>query len=104
DHGHTVFTEADPAAAEAFVHVHSGELDLLLTPVVLPGTDGRKLASSLRRLRPQLATLYMSGYSDELMARHGALEPGLPLLAKPFTPEALLEKVREVLDQRRVPV
>jgi signal transduction histidine kinase len=103
DHGYTVSTAPDPAAAEAFVRSHAGELDLLLTDVVLPGVDGRRLSESLVRLRPNLATLYMSGHSDDIVARHGALEPGLVLLSKPFTPDVLLDKVREVLHGRRVP-
>ena len=103
DHGYTVSTAPDPAAAEAFVRNHAGELDLLLTDVVLPGVDGRRLAETLVQLRPQLTTLYMSGYSDDIVARHGALEPGLVLLSKPFTPDVLVGKVREVLLSRRVP-
>jgi hypothetical protein len=65
--------------------------------------DGRRLAETLVRIRPNLATLYMSGHSDDIVARHGALEPGLMLLAKPFLPEALIAKVREVLHGRRIP-
>jgi signal transduction histidine kinase len=103
DHGYAVSTAPDPAAAEAFVVHHAGELDLLLTDVVLPGMDGRRLAEALTRLRPNLTTLYMSGHSDDIVARHGALEPGLVLLSKPFTPDVLLDKVREVLHGRRVP-
>ena len=103
-HGHVVHTARDPHAAEAFVRGHTGELDLLLTDVVLPGKDGRKLAAALLHLRPNLSTLYMSGYSDEIVARHGALEPGVMLISKPFTPAALVEKVREVLRTRRAAV
>jgi DNA-binding response OmpR family regulator len=103
DHGYAVFTANGPAAAEAFVREHAGKLDLLLTDVVMPGVDGRRLAESLLRIRPNLVTLYMSGHSDDIVARHGALEPGLMLLAKPFLPEALIAKVREVLLGRRIP-
>jgi signal transduction histidine kinase len=104
DHGYTVSTAPNPAAAEAFVRGHPGELDLLLTDVVLPGVDGRRLAETLVRLRPNLTTLYMSGHSDDIVARHGALEPGLALLSKPFTPDVLVGKVREALSGRRIPV
>ena len=103
-HGYTVSTAPNPAAAEAFVRSLAGELDLLLTDVVLPGVDGRRLAETLVRLRPNLATLYMSGHSDDIVARHGALEPGLVLLSKPFTPDVLVGKVREALSGRRLPV
>ena len=96
-------TAPNPAAAEAFVRMHTGELDLLLTDVVLPGVDGRRLAETLVQLRPNLTTLYMSGHSDDIVARHGALEPGLVLLSKPFTPDVLVGKVREALYGPRVP-
>jgi len=101
-HGHAVFTAPDPARAEAFVRSHAGTLDLLLTDVVLPGVNGRALADTLTRARPNLVTLYMSGYSDDIVASHGALEPGVALITKPFTPDALLERVREVLHNRPV--
>ncbi len=101
--GHTVFSAPDPETAEAFVRSHRGALDLLLTDVVLPGKDGRRLAETLVRMRPSLLTLYMSGHSDDVVARHGALAPGLALIAKPFTPEGLVEKVDAVLYGRHVP-
>lgn len=100
--GYRVRTAANADVAQGIVRSHPGETDLLLTDVVLPGTDGRRLAVALAQLQPTLATLFMSGYSDEVIARHRVLDPGLALLAKPFTPETLLHRVRDVLDARIV--
>jgi YesN/AraC family two-component response regulator len=76
----------------------SGTIHLLLTDVVMPGINGRVLAEKLLQLRPATRVLYMSGYTDSFIAGHGVLDGTMNLLHKPFTEEALLEKVRTVLD------
>jgi PAS domain S-box-containing protein len=96
--GYTVLTAADPAAALELSDRHLGPIHLLLTDVVMPEMSGRELCQRLRNLRPQTKVLYMSGYTDEALGRHGVLEPGTFLLQKPFTSGALGRKVREVLD------
>ena len=75
-------------------------IDLLLTDVVMPGLSGPELAEQLRAQSSELRVLYMSGYSD-LGSRHGYALEGAPLLQKPFTPEGLARKVRQVLDAAR---
>jgi FixJ family two-component response regulator len=60
--------------------------------------SGRQLADRLRERRPELKVLFVSGYTDYAIIRHGMLEPGIAFLQKPFTPESLTRKVREVLD------
>ena len=96
--GHTVLTAADPAAALTLSDRHPGPIHLLLTDVVMPEMSGRELCQRLKSLRPRTRVLYMSGYTDEALGRHGVLEPGTFLLQKPFRVGALGQKVREVLD------
>lgn len=74
------------------------EIDLLVTDVVMPGMGGQELASKLKASKPGIKVLYMSGYTDDAINRHGVLDAGLAFIHKPFKPYALLEKVREVLD------
>ncbi len=75
------------------------KIDLLLTDVVMPGINGRELYRRLGAERPALRVLYMSGYSNEVIALHGVLEQGVAYLQKPFSVEKLARKVREVLDE-----
>jgi two-component system, cell cycle sensor histidine kinase and response regulator CckA len=98
DAGYRVLDAEDPASALRLAAAHDGALHLLLTDVVMPGGTGRRLAESLLRARPAARVLYMSGYTDHTVFRHGLLEEGTPFLQKPFTPDALLAKVREALD------
>jgi signal transduction histidine kinase/ActR/RegA family two-component response regulator len=101
-HGFTVLMATGAEEAVALVMARNDALDLVLTDVVLPGRDGRSLAETLRGMRPGLVPLFMSGHSRDIIDHHGALEPGIELLSKPFTPDQLLAKVRAVLDTRRV--
>ena len=100
--GYTVFEAADGPTALGLVGGANGEVpfDLLLTDVVMPGMSGRELADHLQVSRPHLTVLFMSGYTDDAIVRHGMLERGLAYLEKPFRPPALLRKVRDALDRR----
>jgi two-component system cell cycle sensor histidine kinase/response regulator CckA len=96
--GYTVLDVQDGDAAIRAVSEQEGTIHLLLTDVVMPGINGRQLAESLSVLKPELHVLYMSGYTADLIAQHGILDPNVVLLEKPFTKEALLRKVRKALD------
>jgi len=98
--GYTVLEADRGSTALDIARRHKGQIDLLLTDVIMPDTNGRKLAETIRAARPGLRVLYMSGYPDGAIASHGMLEPDVAYLAKPFTTEAITRKVREVLEAR----
>src|SRR6266496_1985402 len=97
-HGYTVLEADRGRAALDIARRHQGTIDLLLTDIVMPDTNGRQLADTLRAARPGLRVLYMSGYPDGAIASQGMLESGVAYLAKPFTTDAITRKVREVLE------
>ncbi|HVH11056.1 MAG TPA: response regulator [Gemmatimonadales bacterium] len=97
--GYTVLEAADARAAHRFAHEHPGTIHLLLTDVVMPDVSGRELADQLVPIRPQMKVLFMSGYTDDAVVRHGILGEGIAYLQKPLTPKTLARKVREVLNQ-----
>jgi PAS domain S-box-containing protein len=98
-HGYTVLEAPSAEAALDITTRYSGTIHLLLTDVVMPGLNGRELASRLATLRPDARVIFMSGYTDDAVTRHGVLEPGSAYVQKPFTPDAIARKVREVLDR-----
>ena len=97
--GYRVLEACDGIAALAVLRDHRGPIDLLLTDVVMPRMSGHELVEQARPLRPDMRILYVSGYSEEAIARQGQLTEGIELLAKPFTPGALTAKIRQLLDR-----
>jgi two-component system, cell cycle sensor histidine kinase and response regulator CckA len=92
-----VIVALDPQHAEMIANKFPGEIHLLLTDVVMPGTGGRELAARIGVSRPDIRVLYMSGYTENVITSGGMLERGLAFLQKPFSPAVLVQKIREVL-------
>jgi PAS domain S-box-containing protein len=96
--GYQVMEFVNGREALARAKRHSGLIHLLVTDVVMPGMSGIELARQLALGRPEMRVLFISGYTDDLVGRQGVLQPGRAFLQKPFTPDSLLRKVRELLD------
>jgi two-component system cell cycle sensor histidine kinase/response regulator CckA len=99
-YGYRVIEAADGAEALRLAEGHAEPIDLLLTDVVMPGMSGAELAARFRALHPGVPVLYASGYADEAVVSHGVRHEGMPFLQKPFEPDDLVRRVREVLDSK----
>ncbi len=97
--GYRVLQASDAEEALEVAGKFAGGLDMLLTDVIMPGASGPDLARQLVVARPELRVLFVSGYTDQAMASERILEPGAAFLQKPFTPDGLARKVRDVLDR-----
>src|SRR5256712_9607149 len=102
--GYSVVAASEGLEALEICKQHTGAIHLMLSDVVMPQMGGRELAQRLATLRPDMKVLYMSGYTSNAIVHHGILDPGTAFLQKPFTPDGLARKVREVLDQGQEPV
>ncbi len=96
--GYAVLAAADGPEALRVAALHQGTIHILVTDVVMPGMSGREVGRRLTAERPDMRVLYLSGHADDSIVSHGVLEPGLAFLQKPFTPENLARRVRELLD------
>jgi len=96
--GYNVLAANDADRALDMAGRHPGAIHLLLTDVVLPGISGRGLAEQFQHVRPEARILYMSGYTGDAIVRHGIRDARVAFLQKPYTPDVLQRKVREVLD------
>jgi PAS domain S-box-containing protein len=97
-YGYNVLDVPSPLAAIDRAAAHIDAIHLLLTDVVMPDLTGREVAERIRRVRPGIRVLYMSGYTEDVIEQQGALEPGFAFIPKPFAPAALARTVRRVLD------
>jgi CheY-like chemotaxis protein len=96
--GYTILEAGDAAEALAIEATHGGPIDLLLTDIVMPGLTGAELARRLGPRRPRMKVLYMSAFTlVDIQNQRIHLDPGVPILAKPFSVDALTKKVRELL-------
>jgi CheY-like chemotaxis protein len=100
--GYNVLAAKDSAEALDLSGVYAGPIHLLITDVVIPGISGCELAQALSRGRPELKVLYISGYAEEVVARHGIVDPD-QFLQKPFRLDELMQKIRLSLDQPNTP-
>lgn len=97
DLGYMVLTSRTPENAIRMAMEQPGKIDLLITDVVMPGMHGKDLESRIRQIRPELKCLYMSGYTADVIASRGVLDEGVPFIQKPFTIDALADKIHEIL-------
>ncbi|HSK17972.1 MAG TPA: PAS domain S-box protein [Longimicrobiales bacterium] len=100
EHGYRVIEAGNGAEALRMLGTYNGTIDLVVTDVVMPVMGGRQLVEALRPLRPEARVLYVSGYTDDAVIRHGVQRADVAFLQKPYTPSDLAEKVRRVLDGR----
>lgn len=98
--GFTVLTAASPEEASRIGAEHGSEIGLLLTDVVQPGMNGRELVKRLKAFHPDIKSLFMSGYTANVIAHHGVLDEGVHFIAKPFSSTDLLAKIKETLAGR----
>jgi DNA-binding NtrC family response regulator len=96
--GYEVVVAAGAHEALLLCDKHRGPIHLLLTDVVMPEMSGAELAKQIAPVHPDMKVLFMSGYTDDSIVRHGVLESEMAFLQKPFTPESMARKVREVLN------
>jgi PAS domain S-box-containing protein len=99
--GYRVLESGNGHGALAMAHSCDDEIDLLITDVVMPLMGGRELAHELSALHPKTSILFMSGYTDDAVVRHGIMDKDIEYLQKPFTPESLVRRVGEVLRDAR---
>jgi two-component system cell cycle sensor histidine kinase/response regulator CckA len=99
EHGYHVLEASDGPEALRLVEQSYGALDLIISDVIIPGLDGTELARRAAKVRPGLPVLFMSGYTDDDIVRRGLIDRDQPFLQKPFTPDALIRRVAEILAQ-----
>ena len=99
--GYSVLEAGNSDDAIQKVELHRGTIHLLIADVVLPGESGPKLAARLTSLRPEMKVLYVSGYAENAIVHHGLLDPGIAFLQKPYSCDALIRKVREILVSKK---
>jgi len=97
--GYRVLSAAGPDEAIRLAEAHTGEIHLLMTDVIMPGMNGKDLARRLAEGRPAIKTLFMSGYTADLIAHHGVLDEGVQFIQKPFSIKDLAARIREAIER-----
>jgi len=98
ERGYNILQASDGMEALKIAREHGGNIDLVLTDVVMPGISGKTLVARLELERPGIKSLYISGYTDSAIVDHGILNSNTAFLQKPFTVQSLAQKVREVIN------
>jgi PAS domain S-box-containing protein len=99
DHGYEVIEAADGTTALSIFGIHKAKINLLVTDIIMPGISGGELRDRMKEIRPDIKVLFISGYTDDSLSQSGILSSDAALLEKPFTPDDLARKVREVLGE-----
>ena len=97
--GYNVLIAADGEQALDMINRYPGKIDLLITDVVMPRLGGRELAERVHPKHPDTKVLFISGYTDDAIVRHGVLDSGVAFLQKPFSPDGLARMVTDALRQ-----
>ena len=100
--GYEVLEADGVEAGLTLARLHSGPIHLVLTDVMMPGGTGRDLVDRIRHIRPAIAAVFMSGYTDDTVLQRAVIEPGTAFLPKPFSPALLLAQIRAVLEVEAV--
>jgi two-component system cell cycle sensor histidine kinase/response regulator CckA len=98
-YGYTLLTATDGRDALRVAESHSGVIHLVLTDVVMPRMGGPELVAAISRRRPAVRALFMSGYTDHAVVRDGLMEADVAFIQKPYTPDVLTRKIRDILDE-----
>jgi len=102
-HGYRVIPASTPMEAIRAAEAETNGIDLLLSDIVMPVMNGRELAERILRIHPSIKTLYMSGYPEDIVAKHGTIENGIHFISKPFSIDAIIAKIRQILDLPSLP-
>lgn len=97
--GYTILAASNPMEAIGIAHDFEGQIDLLLSDVVMPGMDGKALETKLRKIKPGIKTMFMSGYSANVIEQRGILDEGIEFIEKPFTMRALTSHIRRIFEE-----
>ena len=97
-YGFTVIDAGRVNAAVDLAQREEGNIDLLLTDVIMPGMNGKELYEKIKELQPQMKVLYMSGYTEDIISNHGILHEGINFIQKPFTVHGLVQKIQKVME------
>ena len=100
--GLSVMTASSPEEGLSLAASHPEEIDLLITDVIMPSMNGRDLAEQVLKLQPNMKTLFISGYTADVISQRGVLEKGVHFLQKPYSRAALQEKINELLQSSRL--